>query len=89
MVDNKTDNKRAAWLDTGEASKTTFDNHNSTKPDPVLGWHSLAANAKKTSYRQPKPNWKRNSQGWIDPLLTVHLGLLTLAALLTVGGKYA
>lgn len=89
MVDHKNDNKKAARLDTGAASKTTFDNSDSTKPDPLLGWHSLAATAKRNNERTQKLGWKRNNRGRIDPLLAVHIGLLALAALLIVGGNYA
>lgn len=85
-----TDNKKAAQVaSTGTAQKTAFNGIHSTKTDPLLGWHSLAANAKKSNDRTPKRGWKRNSRGRIDPLLAAHLGLLALAALLIVGGRYA
>ena len=84
------DKKKAAQVaGTRTASKTTFNATDSTKPDPLLGWLSLAANAKQSNDRTPKRGWKRNSRGRIDPLLAAHIGLLALAALVIVGGRYA
>lgn len=84
-----TDNKKPHTAGTVTASKTAFNDTHSTKTDPLLGWHSLAATAKRNNDRTPKRGWKRNSRGRIDPLLAVHIGLLALAALLIVGGRYA
>ena len=85
-----TNNKKAAQVaGTRTASKTTFNATDSTKPDPLLGWLSLAANAKQSNDRTPKRGWKRNSRGRIDPLLALHVALMALAALLIVGGPYA
>jgi len=57
-------NKKAAQVaGTGTASKTTCDSHNSTKPDPLLGLHSLAASAKPSRHeRQSKRVWLKGGR---------------------------
>ena len=59
-----TDNKKAAQVaGTGTASKTAFDSHNSTKPDPLLGWHSLGASVKPShNDRQSKRVWQKGGR---------------------------
>jgi len=58
-----TDNKKPHTAGTGTASKTTFDIHNSTKPDPLLGWHSLAASVKSShNERQSKRVWLKGGR---------------------------
>lgn len=78
--------KVAQVASTRTTSKPTFDDTDFTKPDPLLGWHSLAAKAKQSNDRTPKRGWKRNSRGRIDPLLAAHIALLALIALLVSGG---
>ena len=85
-----TDNKKPHTAGTGTASKTAFNDPHSTKTDPLKGWYSLGAGVKTSrNDRTPKRGWKRNNRGRIDPLLAAHIGLLALAALLIVGGRYA
>ncbi len=85
-----TDKKKPHTAGTGTASKTTFDSCNSTKSDPLLGWHSLGANVKQSrNERQQKRAWKRNSRGRIDPALAAQLALLAVVVLLFVGGVSA
>jgi len=84
------DKKKAAPAGTGTASKTTFDSRNSTKFDPLLGWHSLGESVKGSrNERQQKRGWKRNSRGRIDPALAAQLVLLAVVFLLFVGGVTA
>lgn len=86
MSDKK---KAAPGRHTGTASKTTFDSRNSTKFDPLLGWHSLGESVKGSrNERQQKCGWKRNSRGRIDPL-AAQLVLLAVVFLLFVGGVTA
>lgn len=85
-----TDNKKPHTAGTGTASKTAFNDPHSTKTDPLTGWYSLGAGVKTSrNDRTPKRGWKRNNRGRIDPLLAAHIGLLALAALVIVGGRYA
>ena len=85
-----TDKKKPHTAGTGTASNTANDSRHHTGIYPLLGWHFLAANVKPSrNDRTPKRGWKRNNRGRIDPLLAVHIGLLALAALLIVGGRYA
>lgn len=84
------DKKKPHTAGTGTASKTTFDIGNSTKSDPILGWHSLGASFKKgRNERQQKRAWKRNSRGRIDPALAAQLALLAVVFFLFVGGVAA
>ena len=55
-----TDNKKAAQLATGTASKNTASTANhSTPTDPLQGWYDLA---KPSRERQQKTAWKRGKQ---------------------------
>lgn len=52
-----TDKKKATQVaGTGTASKTANDSRHSTKTDPLIGLHALAANVKAAP---AKRNWKR------------------------------
>ncbi len=60
MVDNK---KAAQVASTGTAPKTAFNGIHSTKPDPLLGWHSLAASVKPSrNERQSKRVWLKGGR---------------------------
>lgn len=52
--------ERAASPCKGEAAQQTNHNQNSNRPDALLQWHALAANAKSFQLkRQQKREWKR------------------------------
>ena len=85
----KATKEKAASPCRGEAAQQTNHNQNSNRPDALLQWHALGANAKKSQInRQAKQAWKRNSKGRIDPFLAAHLGIIAVSALLLIGGSY-
>ena len=84
-----TTKEKAASPWQGEAAQVITINPNSNRPDALLQWHALGANAKKTQInRQAKQAWKRNNKGRIDPVLAAHLAIIALSALLLIGGRY-
>jgi hypothetical protein len=85
-----TNNKKAARLGTGTASNAAIDSRHSTKIDSLTGWYSLSTGVKPSRYeRTPKRSWKHSHKGRIDPLMTLYIGLMVLAALMLTGVIHA
>ena len=85
-----TDNKKAARLGTGTALNTAINKPHSTKLDLLTGWYSLGAGVKPSrSERTPQRSWKHSHKGRIDPLMTLYIGLMVLAALMLTGVIHA
>jgi hypothetical protein len=56
----KATKEKAASPCQGEAAQQTNHNQNSNRPDALLQWHALGANAKSLQIkRQQKREWKR------------------------------
>lgn len=81
------DKKKAAQVaGTGTALKNTFDSHNHTVTDSLIGWFNLA---KPSRNRQQKRGWKRNQRGQIDSALAGQLALLLVLLALILAGVAA